>query len=111
MDAFTELTFFLFPFTHSDSGESYGDSNDLDNILASIKDLNITEDDIRKFLPKVNWEQLASMYVMGHSGAECEARYELYYHAVLSNLQVSIKKIIFYFTYFNFMEFNYTIVW
>lgn len=42
----------------------------------SIKDLKITPENIREFLPKVNWEQLASMYVMGRSGAECEARYE-----------------------------------
>ncbi|KAF3437205.1 hypothetical protein FNV43_RR19958 [Rhamnella rubrinervis] len=54
---------------------SYGNSNDLDSILVSIKDLDITEEDIRKFLPKVNWEQLASMYVSGRSGAECEARW------------------------------------
>lgn len=72
---FPELTFTFFC---SDLEGSYGDSNDLDNILVSIKDLDITEEDIRKFLPKVNWEQLASMYVLGHSGAECEARYELF---------------------------------
>lgn len=30
---------------------------------------------IREFLPKVNWDQVASMYVQGRSGAECEARW------------------------------------
>lgn len=67
----------IFPF-HSDSGESYGDMIDLDDILVSIKDLEITAENIRKFLPKVNWEQLASMYVVGRSGAECEVRYALF---------------------------------
>ncbi|XP_048329657.2 uncharacterized protein LOC107418690 isoform X2 [Ziziphus jujuba] len=59
----------------SDSGGSYGDLNDLDNLLVSIKDFDITAENIRKFLPKVNWEQLASMYVVGRSGAECEVRW------------------------------------
>ena len=54
-----------------------GDSDDLDNILASIKDLDIAPDKIREFLPKVNWDKLASMYLQGRSGAECEARYVL----------------------------------
>lgn len=49
------------------------DSDDLDNILASIKDLDITPEKIREFLPKVNWDKLASMYLRGRSGAECEA--------------------------------------
>ncbi|XP_062029068.1 uncharacterized protein LOC133745092 [Rosa rugosa] len=53
----------------------HGDSNDIDKILASIKDLEITPYSIREFLPKVNWEQLASMYVPGRSGGECEARW------------------------------------
>lgn len=74
---FCDLTIFLF---HSDSGGSYGDLNDLDNLLVSIKDFDITAENIRKFLPKVNWEQLASMYVVGRSGAECEVRYALFYH-------------------------------
>ncbi|XP_038905717.1 uncharacterized protein LOC120091681 isoform X2 [Benincasa hispida] len=51
------------------------DSDDLDNILASIKDLDITPEKIREFLPKVNWDKLASMYLHGRSGAECEARW------------------------------------
>lgn len=50
------------------------DTNSLDNIFASVKDLEVTPEMIREFLPKVNWDQLASMYVQGRSGAECEAR-------------------------------------
>lgn len=53
------------------------ESDDLDNILASIKGLDITPEKIREFLPKVNWDKLASMYLRGRSGAECEARYVL----------------------------------
>nr|WRO64732.1 MYB transcription factor protein [Rosa persica] len=54
-----------------------GNSNvdDIDHILASIKDVEITSHSIREFLPKVNWQRLASMYVPGHSGEECEARW------------------------------------
>ncbi|KAH9802086.1 Myb domain-containing protein 4r1 [Citrus sinensis] len=51
------------------------DTNSLDSILASIKDLEVTPEMIRDFLPKVNWDQVASMYVQGRSGAECEARW------------------------------------
>nr|QWQ79395.1 MYB36 [Zanthoxylum armatum] len=51
------------------------DTNSLDNIFASIKDLTVTPKMIREFLPKVNWDQLASMYIQGRSGAECEARW------------------------------------
>ena len=54
---------------------SFGDAQDLDGILASIKDLEIKPEQIREFLPKVNWDRLASMYVVGHTAAECEARY------------------------------------
>ncbi|KAJ7975198.1 MYB family protein [Quillaja saponaria] len=57
------------------SGSEGSDANDFDNIFASIKDLDITPEKIREFVPKVNWDQLASMYVIGHSGAECEARW------------------------------------
>lgn len=52
-----------------------GDSNEFDNMIVSIRDHDITSENIRSFLPKVNWEQLASMYVMGRSGAECESRW------------------------------------
>ncbi|XP_057459371.1 uncharacterized protein LOC130750003 isoform X1 [Actinidia eriantha] len=58
----------------SDDGSS-GRSNGFDSIIASIRDLDITPENIRSFLPKVNWERLASMYIRRHSGAECEARW------------------------------------
>ncbi|KAE9461286.1 hypothetical protein C3L33_06807, partial [Rhododendron williamsianum] len=58
----------------SDVEGSSGDSNDFDSMIASIRDLDIAPETIRSFLPKVNWERLASMYVPGRSGAECEAR-------------------------------------
>lgn len=48
--------------------------NDLDAILASIREMEITPERIREFLPKVNWDQLASLYVVGRTGAECEAQ-------------------------------------
>jgi len=43
--------------------------------MASVKDLEVTPERIRNFLPKVNWDLIASMYVGGHTGAECESRY------------------------------------
>jgi len=52
-----------------------GEADDMDSIIASVKDLEITPERIRKFLPKVNWDLIASMYVGGHTGAECESRY------------------------------------
>ncbi|KAL6963124.1 hypothetical protein U1Q18_038092 [Sarracenia purpurea var. burkii] len=55
--------------------EGYGDSNGFDSVIASIRDLDITPENMRSFLPKVNWNRLASMYVTGRSGAECEARW------------------------------------
>ncbi|KAF8390043.1 hypothetical protein HHK36_024564 [Tetracentron sinense] len=61
----------------SDSEGPSGDPNDFDSIIASITDFEITSENVRSFLPKVEWERLASMYVMGRSGAECEARYRV----------------------------------
>lgn len=59
-----------------DSSEcSFGDANDMDSIIASVKDLEITPEVTKEFLPKVNWDRLASMYVTGRTGAECESRY------------------------------------
>ncbi|XP_051119227.1 uncharacterized protein LOC127243311 isoform X2 [Andrographis paniculata] len=58
----------------SDADGSYGSSN-VDSIMGSIKDLDVTPEKIRSFLPEVNWNQLASMYVPSHSGAECQARF------------------------------------
>lgn len=47
----------------------------MDNVIAYVKDLEITPERIRQFLPKVNWDLIASMYVGGRNGAECESRY------------------------------------
>ncbi|XP_073136972.1 uncharacterized protein [Henckelia pumila] len=55
--------------------ESSGDSNNIDSIISSIKDLDFNPERVRLFLPKVNWEQLAAMYVPCRSGAECQARF------------------------------------
>ncbi|KAK6153987.1 hypothetical protein DH2020_013626 [Rehmannia glutinosa] len=57
-----------------DANGSYDLSN-VDSILESIKDIDLTPEKIRLFLPKVNWEELAAMYVSGRSGAECQARF------------------------------------
>ncbi|KAF8025198.1 hypothetical protein BT93_F2135 [Corymbia citriodora subsp. variegata] len=54
---------------------SDGDQYGFEDILLSIKDLDITPESIREFLPKVNWDQLASLCIPGRSGAECEARW------------------------------------
>ncbi|KAK8521386.1 hypothetical protein V6N13_077494 [Hibiscus sabdariffa] len=51
------------------------DGNNLDSIIATVKDLEITPERIREFLPNVDWNQLASLYVKGRSGAECETRW------------------------------------
>ncbi|KAL9170279.1 hypothetical protein ABFS82_04G134600 [Erythranthe guttata] len=51
------------------------DVSNVDSIIGSIKDVDITPEKIRLFLPKVNWEQLAGMYVPGRSGAECRSRF------------------------------------
>ncbi|CAJ2653646.1 unnamed protein product [Trifolium pratense] len=57
------------------SGCSPGDANDMDSIIESVKGIEITPVRIREFLPKVNWNRLASMYVAGHTGVECESRW------------------------------------
>ncbi|GLT60360.1 hypothetical protein SLA2020_331290 [Shorea laevis] len=59
----------------SGSEGSWRDGCNLDNILASIKDFEITPERIREFLPEVNWDQLALVYAPSRSGAECEARW------------------------------------
>ncbi|GKV05129.1 hypothetical protein SLEP1_g17171 [Rubroshorea leprosula] len=64
-----------FPKSARGSEGSWRDGCNLDNILASIKDLEITPERIREFLPEVNWDQLALVYAPGRSGAECEARW------------------------------------
>ncbi|XP_074357243.1 uncharacterized protein LOC141696975 isoform X1 [Apium graveolens] len=55
--------------------EEISDVDNFDSIIASISDHDITDENMREFLPKVNWEQLASMYTKGRSGAECESRW------------------------------------
>ncbi|KAJ0264357.1 Myb domain protein 4r1 [Hirschfeldia incana] len=57
------------------SSDLEGCSDDIDTINESIKNLEITPEMIRQFLPKVNWDQLASMYFKDRSAAECEARW------------------------------------
>ncbi|XP_038726022.1 uncharacterized protein LOC120017044 isoform X2 [Tripterygium wilfordii] len=59
----------------SGSEGTSGNASSFDDILASVRDFEITPEQIREFLPKVNWDELASLYVMGRSGAECEARW------------------------------------
>ncbi|KAL3529204.1 hypothetical protein ACH5RR_008526 [Cinchona calisaya] len=59
----------------SDVDGSFEDFGNLDIIAASIRDLDITPEKMRQFLPKVNWDELASMYLPGRSGAECQARW------------------------------------
>ncbi|XVF53813.1 hypothetical protein PTKIN_Ptkin05aG0129100 [Pterospermum kingtungense] len=59
----------------SSADGSPGDGSNLDDVIATVKDLEITPVRIREFLPKVNWDQLASLYVKGRSGAECETRW------------------------------------
>ncbi|KAJ8458893.1 hypothetical protein OPV22_031819 [Ensete ventricosum] len=41
----------------------------------TLSDFEFTPEKIRSFMPLVNWNRLASMYVMGRSGTECEARW------------------------------------
>ncbi|CAI0380735.1 unnamed protein product [Linum tenue] len=57
------------------SSGSGGQTNDLDSILKSIKDLEITPQMMKQFLPKVDWDKLAFMNVESRSGAECQARW------------------------------------
>ncbi|RWW58990.1 hypothetical protein BHE74_00034092 [Ensete ventricosum] len=41
----------------------------------TLSDFEFTPEKIRSFMPLVNWNRLASMYVMSRSGTECEARW------------------------------------
>ncbi|KAM0021287.1 putative transcription factor MYB-HB-like family [Helianthus debilis subsp. tardiflorus] len=45
------------------------------NMVAQIKDHKITHEEIKSFLKDVRWKDLASMYLTGRSGAECESRW------------------------------------
>ncbi|KAK4778804.1 hypothetical protein SAY86_006332, partial [Trapa natans] len=51
-----------------------GDVDSFEHMLSSIRDIEISPEEIREFLPKVNWDQLAE-HVPGRSGVECEARW------------------------------------
>ncbi|KAG2271533.1 hypothetical protein Bca52824_066088 [Brassica carinata] len=57
------------------SSQACRSSDDIETINESIKNLEITPEMIRQFLPEVNWDQLASMYFKDRSAAECEARW------------------------------------
>ncbi|KAJ8773056.1 hypothetical protein K2173_028233 [Erythroxylum novogranatense] len=72
---FQEMVLHLSVDQFSGSEGYFGDHSNLDSLLASIRDLEITPELMREFLPKVNWDQLASLYVTGRSGAECAARW------------------------------------
>ncbi|KAJ0239296.1 SANT/Myb domain-containing protein [Hirschfeldia incana] len=54
------------------SSDLEGCSDDIDTILESVSNLEITPEMIRQFLPKVNWDQLD---IKNRSAAECEARW------------------------------------
>ncbi|XP_071691251.1 uncharacterized protein [Rutidosis leptorrhynchoides] len=51
------------------------DSSYLDRMMKQIRDHILTPEEIKLFLPEVNWEHLASMYVTGRSGPECQSRW------------------------------------
>eukprot|EP01018_Ginkgo_biloba_P008247 Gb_30719 [translate_table: standard] len=57
------------------SQENLEDASLLDEEISAISQTEISAEDIRTFLPEVDWERLASTYVAGHSGADCEARW------------------------------------
>ncbi|MCD7451747.1 Myb-like DNA-binding domain protein [Datura stramonium] len=59
----------------SDGDGCSRESGDLDGLIGSIRDHVITPETMRLFLPKVNWDQVASMYLSGRSGAECQSRW------------------------------------
>lgn len=57
---------------------SMNSESDIDlNLMSALSgsDLDVTPEKIRSFLPLVNWDRLASMYLTNRSGAECEARW------------------------------------
>ncbi|KAI3780237.1 hypothetical protein L2E82_10208 [Cichorium intybus] len=47
----------------------------LDIMIVKIRDHEISPEEMRSFLPKVNWEQLASMYLTNRTGPECQSRW------------------------------------
>ncbi|EOA15694.1 hypothetical protein CARUB_v10006404mg [Capsella rubella] len=54
------------------SSDLEGSADDVNTILEGIKNLEITPEMIRQYLPKVNWDQLD---IKNRSGAECEAQW------------------------------------
>ncbi|PWA72019.1 myb domain protein 4r1 [Artemisia annua] len=67
-------------------------SSNLDRMIARITKHEITPEEIRSFLPKVNWEQLASMYLTGRSGPECESSAEDPHSSNLDRMIARINK-------------------
>ncbi|KAF3794481.1 Myb-like protein L [Nymphaea thermarum] len=57
------------------SEEDFTQPNLLDTAVAEISNLNISPEHIKSFLPQVDWNRLASMYLKDRSGAECRARW------------------------------------
>ncbi|KAK9691512.1 hypothetical protein RND81_09G201800 [Saponaria officinalis] len=57
------------------SAEEPGFANGVDAMMVSIKNHNITPETIQRFSGKVNWDQLASIYLPRRSGEECETRW------------------------------------
>ncbi|XP_042442337.1 uncharacterized protein LOC122027438 isoform X1 [Zingiber officinale] len=53
--------------------ECTSDSNLMSAV--TLSHLEFTPEMCRSFIPMVNWDRLASMYILGRSGAECEARW------------------------------------
>lgn len=68
---FCSLRFIYLYLTCSDK-ECASDSNLMSAV--TLSHLEFTPEMSRSFIPMVNWDRLASMYIMGRSGAECEAR-------------------------------------
>ena len=47
----------------------------LDEQISDVSKIEVKSEDIRIFLPQVDWERLSSIYVANHSGADCQAKY------------------------------------
>ncbi|XLS59078.1 hypothetical protein HN51_008833 [Arachis hypogaea] len=53
----------------------HGDGNYMDSIMEYTNQVDITPEIMKKYLPDVNWDKLASTHVPGRTGAECESRW------------------------------------
>ncbi|CAN1856430.1 Myb-like protein L [Linum perenne] len=69
-----EMLFIEATNTFSCSGHD-GDSDELDRRIKAVSDLEITPEIMKQFLPKVDWNELASRNLEGRSGPECQARW------------------------------------